>query len=60
MMGFSCMNDVYEFTPYLHGRKKILLYPTFRCITHKKVSKPAKEIPDKEISVDPIRFVAFP
>ena len=52
MMGFSCMKH-YEHTPYLHGRKILLLFPTFRCITHKKVSKPAKEIPDKEKTIDP-------
>ena len=39
--------------------KILLLYPTFRCITHKKVSKPAKEIPNKEISLDPIRVFAL-
>ena len=54
------MKASYKHTPYLHDRKILLLYPTFRCITHKKVSKPAKEIPDKEITVDPIRFVALP
>ena len=59
-MGFSCMKAVYEHAPCIHGREKILLlYPTIRCITHKKVSKPAKETPDEEITVDLIRFVAL-
>ena len=52
------MKAYYEHTPYLHDRKILLLYPTFRCITHKKVSKPAKEIPDKETTIDPIRCLA--
>ena len=41
-------------------RKILLLHPTFGCITHKKVSKPAKEMPDKEINFrsDPIRCLA--
>jgi len=29
MMGFSCMKAVYEYTSYLHGRKK------YRCLTRK-------------------------
>ena len=37
MMGFSCMKAVYEYTSYLHGRKKISL-------PHKKTSNPEKEI----------------
>ena len=63
MMGFSCVNDVYERTCFHHcpwQRKILLLYPTFRCITHKKVGKPAKETPHKEISVDPIRSDSLP
>ena len=40
-------------------RKILLLFPTFRCIAHKKVSKPAKEMRDKEITVNPICFVAL-
>ena len=62
MMGFSCMKAVLIRTHSLPPwqRKILLLYPKFRCIIHKAVSKPAKEIPDKEITVDPIRFVALP
>ena len=37
MMGFSRMKAVYEYTSYLHGRKKISL-------PHKKTSNPEKEI----------------
>ena len=33
----------------------LILCPTFRCITHKKVSKPAKKVTNKETTVDPIR-----
>ena len=49
MIGFSCMKPVYKHTPYLHRKKILLLYPTFRCVTHKIASKPATEICDKEI-----------
>ena len=56
MMCFSSMKAVYEHTK----RKILLLYPTFWCITHRKVSMPAKEIAEKEITVDPIRFLALP
>ena len=35
MMGFSCMKAVYEYTGYLHGRKKI-------SFPHKKTSNPEK------------------
>ena len=49
---------LYEHTPYLHDRKILLLYPTYRCITHKKVSTPAKEISDKETTIDPICCLA--
>ena len=38
--------------------KKILLYPSLRCITRKKVRKPAKIITNKETTVDPIRCLA--
>ena len=31
------------------------MYPIFTCITHKKVSKPAKKITNKETTVDLIR-----
>ena len=48
MMSFSCMKAFYEYTPYLYSRKNILWNQTFRLITHKKVSKPAKEF-HKEI-----------
>ena len=59
MMGYSFMKAVYERTPYLHDREKILiLYPALRCITHKKVSKPANKITEKETTVDPIRCLA--
>ena len=60
MLGFSYMKAVYEHSLPPWQTKILLLYPTFRCITHKKVGKPAEEIPDKEITVDPIRFVALP
>ena len=49
MMGCSCtslsvyMKAVYEYTPRVHSRKILSLYPTFRCITHNKASKPAKK-----------------
>ena len=33
----------------------LILCPTFRCITSKKVSKPAKKATNKETTVDPIR-----
>ena len=59
MMGYSCMKAVYEYTPHLHDREKILiLYPTLRCITHKKVSNPAKKVTDKQTTGDPIRCLA--
>ena len=55
------MMAVYEHTAYLCGREKfLLLYLTFRCITYKKVSKPAKELADEEITVDLILLVALP
>ena len=60
MMGFSCMKAVYEHSLPSWQRKILLLCPTFRCITHKKVGKPAREICDTEITVDPIGFVALP
>ena len=44
MMGFSCMK--HSLPPW---HSKMLLYPTFRSITHKKVSKPPKEIPDNPV-----------
>ena len=56
--GLLGVKAFYEHTPYLHDREILLLPPTFRCITYKKVGKPAKEIPDKETTVDPIRCLA--
>ena len=42
-------------------QRKILLCPTFKVqVHHPQESKPAREICDKEITVDPIRFVALP
>ena len=58
MNGLLGMKAYCEHTPYFHDRKILLLYPTFRCITHKKVSKPAKEISAKETTIDPIRCLA--
>ena len=58
MMGFSCMKDVSN--TLLASKADKIIIITVPDITHKKVSKPAKEIPDKEISVDhPIRCLAF-
>ena len=45
MMGFSCMKDVYECTPYLHGREKYLLNYTRHSDaspTRKSASQPKK------------------
>ena len=60
MMRFSCMKAVYEHTPYLYGREKYYCTRHYGASpTFKKVSKPSKEIPDKEITVDAIRFVVL-
>ena len=60
MMRFLCMKNVYDDTPYLHGIEKYYCTRHYGASpTFKKVSKPSKEIPDKEITVDPIRFVAL-
>ena len=37
MMGFSCMKDVYERTPYLHGREKY-----YYCTRHSGASPTRK------------------
>jgi len=36
MMGFSCMEAVYEYTGYLHGIKK------YRCLTRKSATRKKK------------------
>ena len=46
MTGLSCMKAVYEHSSIAEKNSVILiiLYLTFRCIPHKKFSKPAKGI----------------
>ena len=46
MMGFSCMKAVYEFTPYLHSRKKYITIVPDTQVHHSQESQQAcKEMP---------------
>ena len=45
MMGFSCMKAVYEYTPYLHSRKKYYNRTQHSGASSIRKSEPTKEIP---------------
>ena len=55
------MYVVYDYTPHVHGRKKVLLYPKYMQVCQLEESQLARKrnVPDKLNTVDPILFVAL-
>ena len=63
MMGSSCMKDMFTNALLTSMAEKVIIIVPDIPVHHPQESqqiKPAKEIPNKEISVETIRFVALP